>query len=126
MALVISAVEVTGATTAYTVPVGKVAKVRLVSISNFNTAQTISIGNYKSTNAVGGAVWSYNQGQNTAGTANSFGLPVSGFVRASSNGASMTTTFLYIKEDHILVAGETVSVNDPSATTAYTIFEEDA
>jgi hypothetical protein len=126
MALVISAVEVTGTAIAYTVPVGKVAKVRLVSIINFSNGANINIGNYQITNASATAVWSYSQGQNSSGSSTSFGLPVSGFVRASANGASMATTFLYIKEDHILVAGETVRVNDTLATFAYTIFEEDA
>ena len=61
-----------------------------------------------------------------ANGANAFGLPVTGFVRASSSTSNMNALFMYIKEDHVLVAGETVSCDDTGATVAYTIFEEDA
>ena len=91
MALVISAVQVTGTAIAYTVPAGKVAKVRVVFCDVFGNIKTLTIG-----------------------------------VRAASTGADLERSFMYFKEDHVLVAGETVSCDDTSATFAYTIFEEDA
>tara|TARA_R110000796_G_scaffold128932_2_gene244560 strand:- start:843 stop:1223 length:381 start_codon:yes stop_codon:yes gene_type:complete len=125
MALVISAVQVTGTATAYTVPTGKVAKVRLVSVDNLNTGKYIYIGNYTAyQNTNGYGYTSKYQAQASAGT-NYNMPPVAGFVRITSNVYAMNSSFMYIKEDHVLVAGETVRQTDASATFAYTIFEED-
>jgi hypothetical protein len=124
MALVISAVQVTGTATAYTVPVGKVAKVRLVNVDTLATAKKLTIGNYVALNSTGQTVKTESQGQTTGG-ASVIAPAVAGFVRAAS-GATMTERFMYIKEDHILVAGQTVSCDDTGATISYTIFQEDA
>jgi hypothetical protein len=124
MALVISAVEVTGTATAYTVPASKVAKVRVVSCSSFDDLKTLTIGNYTAKNDTAATVTSASQGiQSDSNFA--LGLPVNGFVRFASRGDFMSANFMYVKEDHVLVAGETVSQDDAGATFAYTIFEED-
>jgi hypothetical protein len=126
MALVISAVQVTGTAIAYTVPAGKVAKVRVVFCDVFGNIKTLTIGNYKARNDTDYDLGTDNQGQDGTPTTNSFAPPVAGFVRAASTGADLERSFMYFKEDHVLVAGETVSCDDTSATFAYTIFEEDA
>ena len=126
MALVISTATRTGTGVAYTVPTGKVAKVRLVSISGFRSGFTISIGNYVSLNTTGGSVDTKHQGKDGNVNSNVFGLPVSGFVRACNDGYFMGFQFLYLKEDYVLVAGETATTNDNNLVISYTIFEEDA
>jgi hypothetical protein len=124
MALVISAVQVTGTATAYTVPAGKIAKVRLVSFDSFDTTYSLFIGNYTAKNSARNGLNTENQGQDGA-LPTSMAVPVLGYVRGATNGISMQSQFMYIKEDHVLVAGETVSCNYSAATFAYTIFEED-
>jgi hypothetical protein len=126
MALVISAVQVSGMATAYTVPAGKVAKVRLVSVSSFGVGKIFTIGNYTVSNNL--QYYAVNSSYATQkGTPNNAsGTPVQGFVRLGGTNSAMYTNYVYIKEDHVLVAGETVSCNDNGATFAYTIFEEDA
>jgi hypothetical protein len=124
MALTISAVQVTGTATAYTVPAGKVAKVRLVSVETLANDKILTIGNYTAVNTTTQAVNTKSQSAGTSG-GNAFGLPVTGFVRAGGSTTNMVAIFMYFKEDHVLVAGETVSCDDTGATVAYTIFEED-
>jgi len=126
MALVISAVTVTGTATAYTVPVGKVAKVRVTNITDFTTNKIITIGNYRSRNqAIVMYLSSEDNNKNNTTNTNSFALPIAGFVRLGSIN-NFDGPAMYIKEDHVLVAGQTVSVDDAGATVSYTIFEEDA
>jgi hypothetical protein len=125
-AVSISAIEVTGSAVAYTVPAGKTAKVRVVQVHEFATAKYLYIGNYRIRNGSPVTVYSYNQSKGYSGNGNSMGLPVAGFVRASADYDELDITFVYIKEDHVLVAGETVHTNDTGAIFAYTIFEEDA
>jgi hypothetical protein len=124
MALVISAVQVTGTATAYTVPADKVAKVRIVNIDTLAYVKTLTIGNYEARNSTSSSVSTKKQGNSSPGT-NIVLAPVYGFVRASNNGSSMGDRYLYVKEDHVLVAGETVSCDDAGCTMSYTIFEED-
>jgi hypothetical protein len=126
MALVISAIEVTGTATAYTVPAGKVAKVRLVSVDGLNTGNHIYIGNYTAYQNTNGYGYTSKLQANNSSSSTSNMLPVTGFVRISSSATSMSSDFMYIKEDHVLVAGETVSQTQAGATFAYTVFEEDA
>jgi len=126
MALVISSVKVTGTSTAYTVPSGKIAKVRVAAINFFPVSATLEIGNYKVVNLLGNpnAVYGERQGMGNGNTS-TLGLPVTGFVRASYSGADMVSKFIYMKEDHVLVAGETVVATGSTTVMSYTIFEED-
>jgi len=122
MALVISAVQVTGIATAYTVPAGKIAKVRVVNVDTLATTKEITIGHYVAKNSTGTTVKSENQGHGAGGT-NSMVAPQAGFVFCSTG--AMSGEFLYVKEDHVLVAGQTVSCDDAGCTMSYTIFQED-
>ena len=124
MALVISAVQVTGIATAYTVPAGKIAKVRVVNVTELATTKEITIGHYVAKNSTNGNVWSRNQGNDTGSTSSMPG-PRAGFVFCSSFGREMISRFMYVKEDHVLVAGQTVSCDDAGCTMSYTIFQED-
>ena len=126
MALTISAVQVTGTATAYTVPAGKVAKVRLVSVETLANDKILTIGNYTAEN--GTAITIFSQHQSLTGYTGTGQIlyPIQGFVRLGEANSSLTGRTMYIKEDHVLVAGETVSCDDTGATVAYTIFEEDA
>jgi len=123
MALVISAVKVTGTATAYTVPAGKIAKVRVVNVDTLSIEKKITIGNYVVANNTDAAVKSENQSQKDAG-ANSTFMPQVGFVFCGGDD-NMTRRLMYIKEDHVLVAGQTVSCDDAGCTMSYTIFQED-
>jgi hypothetical protein len=125
MALVISSVQVTGTATAYTVPAGKVAKVRLVALNSFGNFKKVFIGNYIAENVTGASLTTYKQGKGAGATSNTFGPPVTGFVRVALAGDAMDSSFIYIKEDHVLVAGETVSCDDSGTLASYTIFQED-
>ena len=125
MALVISAVQVTGTATAYTVPTGKIAKVRVVNIYNFSTDKIITVGNFVSRNGTGQTVRSEYQSNGGGGSSTMTGPQVSFLFCMAYNG-SMIQRFMYVKEDHVLVAGETVSCDDTGCTMSYTIFEEDA
>jgi hypothetical protein len=126
MTLVISKVTKTGTGAAYTVPAGKIAKVRLTAVQSLSTGFYIAIGGYQIDNSCSVDVDTRHQGQNNGAGSAGVAIPVTGFVRASTNGTTMSISYLYIKEDHILVAGETMSCNDSGATIVWTIFEEDA
>jgi hypothetical protein len=122
----ISAIQVTGSAIAYTVPEGKTAKVRLVKVQNWLHSKILTIGNYIAANYTDTTTNSTsNSRDNSAAYDRGVANPTAGFVMCSS-GYNFETSFMFIKEDHILVAGETVSQNDAGATFAYTIFEEDA
>ena len=125
-AVSISAIEVTGSEIAYTVPEGKTARVRVVQVHNFATVKYLYIGNYRIRNGCPTSVYSYNQSKGYTANSNFMGIPTAGFVRASADHDELNIQFVYIKEDHVLVAGETVHTNDTGATFSYTIFEEDA
>jgi len=124
MALVISAVQVTGTATAYTVPANKIAKVRVVSMYMLADAM-VSIGNYDAVNYTGNYVSSKWQSNDTTSTS-VIGIPTRGFVRASYEDGKLSGYIMYVKEDHVLVAGETVSATNAATVMSYTIFEEDA
>ena len=122
----ISAVQVTGTSTVYTVPAGKTAKVRLVKVENWPSGGVLIIGNFKAINGTGATTDSNSNSRGSTSTNdNTEARPTLGLVLCS-NGSNMRAYYMFIKEDHILVAGETVSQNSAAATFAYTIFEEDA
>lgn len=125
MAMVISSVTVTGTATAYTVPSDKVAKVRITSIQLFKDNAVITIGNYVSKNTVTNDLDTKNCGE-TSTTTNSISYPVLGFVRCSVSGNNMQEDYMYVKEDHVLVEGQTVAQSNASTVVSYTIFEDDA
>jgi hypothetical protein len=121
----VSSIKVTGNATAYTVPVGKKAKVRLVYFDAFRTGYSVYIGNYILKNDATQTLSSINQSLSSSPGTASIGIPVPGFVRGGLN-AGFNMYYIYIKEEHDLVAGERVYANDATATFAYNIFEEDA
>lgn len=125
MALEISTVTVTGTATAYTVPSDKIAKVRITSIGALYDSAIISIGKFTCKNESGATCYS-EKGTSAGTTTTNFGTPcVLGFLRCVPN-ANWDDDCLFVKEDHILVEGETVSNSHSSAVMSYTIFEEDA
>jgi hypothetical protein len=125
-AVSISAIEATGSAVAYTVPAGKTARVRLVKVEGWLTNNYLRIGNFTAINYTAEATSSTsNSRSNSSAYDKAAGYPTAGFVMCS-NGYNFETSFMYIKEDHTLVAGETVSQTSATATFAYTIFEEDA
>ena len=121
----ISAIKVTGSAIAYTVPVGKTATVRLVYFDTLRTNYSVYFGNYRVVNMTTQTLSSINQSNNTSGASDSLGLPIPSFVRGGSS-VGFQNYYIYIKEEHDLVAGETVLTNDATATFAYTIYEKDA
>jgi hypothetical protein len=126
MSLVVSTIQVTGIATAYTVPPSKIAKVRLINIDSFDSGSYMYIGNYTAYNGtLANNLKSSNQGTGSAG---GVGLspPIIGFIRLGAHANEMGVDYMYIKEDHILVAGETVNCSDAGTTVSYLIFEEDA
>lgn len=102
--------------TVYTVPSGKVAKVIINYLKIINNSN-LNVGDYEVRNSTGYDVYTTYSGLGSA-TSNSLVTPREGWLIASGNSAILDYGILYIRQEHILVAGEQVTIQngDISAT----------
>lgn len=125
MALTIATLDFTGSSgNKYTVPSGKIAKVTINYLYMANNA-IISIGDYKLKNGATGDVYSMYQSLYSAHSQYGY-PPVNGYIKCHVSASSMQSQFVYVRESHILIAGQTIVPSNGNITFKANIFEEDA
>jgi len=128
MALAVSTASFssTGTGNLYTVPSGKIIKVR-VNYLKIVTGGQLKIGDYFTRNDTGHTVYSEYNGKTGTGSNENTAQPVNGFLMCLYTGGYNLGRYMWVKEDHILIAGQTIYMSVSSAIDfKITIFQEDA
>lgn len=110
----------------YTVPGDKIAKVIITYVGSWSNGGRINVGDYTTSNGSGQIVYSYNTFSNETVPPTVIHAIHPGYILCQTNTGDFERQVAYVKESHILVAGQTVrSTVGSGATFNFLVIEED-